>query len=317
MDPVSNQRSVAGCPAVALAMIINYYADLNGTNFTDEQDDYWHSYSGRNFWIDDDHEAIDFLSFPEINGYFDTIATCYTNQGVLKTNEQAALIFACGVAAKQVYTSGISGTFGVDQAYDAYLRFGFNETVLLDENDTTIHSRLAQNMMEARPAHLAVIDPGVAGHNLVVDGYNTDGYYHLNFGWGGSYNSWYLIPEEIPFNLTVFEGVIVDIAYPPVNTSVHNINSDQSILEVVLWPNPATDEVNILIVLSQNETVCIELYNACGKKIHNLDTKRLTAGNHTFKISLKSDVELPILQGIYFCRLVCGEYSTTRKLIVN
>ena len=68
------------------------------------------------------------------------------------------------------------------------------------------------NMVEALPTHLAVVVPDwSAGHNLVVDGYNTDDYYHLNFGWGGVWDGWYLLPEGIPFDLTVVEGVIVDI----------------------------------------------------------------------------------------------------------
>jgi len=68
------------------------------------------------------------------------------------------------------------------------------------------------NMVGALPAHLAVVVPDwSAGHNLVVDGYNTDDYYHLNFGWGGVWDGWYLLPEGIPFDLTVVEGVIVDI----------------------------------------------------------------------------------------------------------
>jgi len=49
------------------------------------------------------------------------------------------------------------------------------------------------------------------GHNVVIDGYNTDEYFHLNFGWGGTYNGWYLLPDEIPYGLTVIEGAIVDI----------------------------------------------------------------------------------------------------------
>ena len=35
--------------------------------------------------------------------------------------------------------------------------------------------------------------------------------FHLNFGWGGPYNGWYLLPDEIPYGLTVIEGAIVDI----------------------------------------------------------------------------------------------------------
>ena len=94
-----------------------------------------------------------------------------------KANEKAAITFACGVAATQVYTSSVSGTFGVNQAFDAYIRFGFDEAILLDENDTSLYTHLSQNMMDARPVHLAVVDPpGTMGHNVVIDGYNTNEY---------------------------------------------------------------------------------------------------------------------------------------------
>ena len=46
----------------------------------------------------------------------------------------------------------------------------------------------------------------------MVDGYNTDGFYHLNFGWGGSYDGWYLLPDDLPYELTVIEGIIINIS---------------------------------------------------------------------------------------------------------
>jgi hypothetical protein len=68
------------------------------------------------------------------------------------------------------------------------------------------------DMVAGRPAHLAVVLPDWSGgHNLVVDGYNTNDFYHLNFGWGGQWDGWYRVPEGIPFDLTDLEGVIVDI----------------------------------------------------------------------------------------------------------
>ena len=62
MDPTTNQRSIAGCPAVAMAQIVNYFETINETVFTD-LDDYYHAYGGINFWIDDDYEEYDFPSF--------------------------------------------------------------------------------------------------------------------------------------------------------------------------------------------------------------------------------------------------------------
>ena len=117
-------RSVTGCPSTALAMIIDYYQTINGTTFTDD-DDYYHNYYDQ-YTIDDDYVEYDFLNFPDINTYLSSIATKYANQEVITDEEAAALTFACGVAAQQVYTSQGSGTFGVNQAYQAFLKFNFD-----------------------------------------------------------------------------------------------------------------------------------------------------------------------------------------------
>jgi len=53
MDLVSGNRSVAGCPSVAISMIINYINTINGTRLVDS-DRYHHNYGGNNYWIDDE-----------------------------------------------------------------------------------------------------------------------------------------------------------------------------------------------------------------------------------------------------------------------
>lgn len=236
VDPVTGQRSVAGCPAVAMAQIVNYHQSLNGTRFSDA-DDYHHNYAGRNFWIDDDHSARDFPSWPDLNTALDTLTTHYAYQQATTSADAAALIWACGVAAEQVYTSEGSGTFAVSQALSAFQRFGFDYCELLTASAPDLNSRMAQNIKDAQPVHLAVVTPAWdAVHNVVVDGYNTDGFFHVNFGWGGSQSAWYLLPDQLPYNLTVVEGAIVDIeprqylmAIPDTllfldNASIHDIH---------------------------------------------------------------------------------------------
>jgi len=210
MDLQKDKRSVAGCPAVAMAQIFNYHKTTNDIVF-DDNDDYIHNFYNR-YVIDDDYIIYDFPSFPELNTYLDNLSLHYQNKISATSEDKAALNFACGVAAKQVYSGQVSGTYGVNQAYDAYLRFGCDSIQLLDNDDPDVYDVLSDNMKNALPAHLAVVAPDwQSGHNLVVDGYNTDGYFHLNFGWGGQYNGWYLLPEQVPYGLTVLEGVIVDI----------------------------------------------------------------------------------------------------------
>ena len=142
----------------------------------------------------------------------DTLRSHLQMNMTLTDDDKAALIFACGVAARQVYSCEVSGTYGVNQAYQAYNRFGLTENQLLKNQDSELFGRLRMNMVDGLPAHLAVVIPDWSGgHNLVVDGYNTDDYYHLNFGWDGNWNGWYLLPQELPYDLTMIEGVIVDI----------------------------------------------------------------------------------------------------------
>lgn len=211
IDPVTGSRSLAGCPAVAMAQIVNYHQTTHGVVFTDE-DDYLHAYAGRNFWIDDDFKTHGFASFADLSSSLAMLEAQYQAHLPITDHERAALTFACGVAAQQVYTSSASGTFGVDQAVQAYDRFNAWDFILLESDDPTLYDHMALNMRQGFPAHLAVLSStGSGGHNLVVDGYNTDGFFHLNFGWGGSADGWYLIPDQLPYNLTVMEGAIVDI----------------------------------------------------------------------------------------------------------
>ncbi len=221
IDQASGERSVAGCPAVAIAQIINYHQRLEEPLFNDS-DDYYHNYAGNQYTIDDDHIAYDFPSFPELNVCLTSVIDHFEADIELTDADTAALTFACGVAARQVYHPDGSGTFGVNQAYSAYQRLNYSTIELLDEDDTDLYTRLIMNILDGYPVHLAVVnDAWTVGHNLIIDGYNTDDYYHLNFGWGGYYDGWYALPEDMPYELTIVEGIIVDILYKPTDADIY------------------------------------------------------------------------------------------------
>jgi hypothetical protein len=268
IDPVTQQRSLAGCPAVAMAQIVNFHQTTNYIQF-DDTDDYYHNYAGRQYWIDNDHAAHDFPSFPQLNAHLNALNEHYINNIALTSQDMAALTFASGVACKQVFTSQASGTFGVGQAYQAFQRFGFTNATLLDENSFNLYSRIQQNIKDTMPVHLAVVDASwTIGHNVVIDGYNTNGYYHLNFGWGGSANGWYLLPQEIPYNLNVVEGAVVDIK--PITTSVAELDSARR-GGLLIYPNPASVKVNIEFSNACMEPCIIRIYSAYGQMIHVIE----------------------------------------------
>jgi len=79
MDMQTGNRSLAGCPSIAMAEILNFHRTTNRVSFDDE-DDYYHNYGGNQYWIDNDHVEYDFLSFPEINDHLDVLAYNYLHE---------------------------------------------------------------------------------------------------------------------------------------------------------------------------------------------------------------------------------------------
>ena len=209
-DPSSGYSySYAGCPAVAMGQIINYLRTTQDTRFTDD-DDYYHNYAGRRYYIDDDWETLQFPSFLQLNELLDEVDATFQRGENLSDYLAAAVVFACGTACTQVYTSQGSGTFYVDQAFEAYQRFGFTDCVLYREPSDEMYATLISNLQAGYPAHLAVENPaGTSGHNVVVDGYReSDGKFHVNFGWAGALDNWYKLPDPNGFSYgwTKIEG---------------------------------------------------------------------------------------------------------------
>jgi hypothetical protein len=263
-DPYySNAYSYAGCPAIAMGQIINYLQTTQETRFTDE-DDYYHNYAGRKYYIDDDWESLQFPSFPQLNEYLDSIDAIWQRGEELPDLLKAAVVFACGTACKQIYTAEGSGTFYVDQAYEAYKRFGFEDCLLFREPTEEMFEILISNLQDGYPAHMAVENPeGTVGHNVVVDGYReSDGKFHVNFGYGGSLDNWYDIPDpNFYYGMTKLEGIIVNIV--PADPSAVNEALCQQSLEV--YPNPCSDVLYLKNIPS--EMVDYSIFNVLGQQV--------------------------------------------------
>jgi len=299
-DPANDYSySYAGCPAIAMGQIINYLQTTQGTRFSDG-DDYAHRYAGRNYTIDDDWETMQFPSFPELNELLDSVDASFQRGEELSDLLAAAVVFACGTACTQVYTSEGSGTFSVGQAFEAYLRFGFTDCQLFMEPDETMYETLISNLQAGYPAHLAVENPaGTVGHNVVVDAYReSDSKFHMNFGYGGYQDGWYSIPDpDFYYGMTKMEGIILNII--PTNTAVRETASQQS-LEV--YPNPASD-----VLYLKNLPCAVVEYS-----IFNVLGQQVTAGSSHGTLSVSG-----LEKGLYILQVKGEKYFETAKFIVK
>ena len=299
-DPSNDYSySAAGCPAIAMGQIINYLHTTQGTRF-DDNDDYVHNYAGRNYVIDEDWETLQFPSFPQLNEMLDSVDAIFLRGEELPDFLAAAVVFACGTACRQVYTSQGSGTFAVNQAYEAYRRFGFTDCQLFTDTSETMYATLISKLQAGYPAHLAVENPeGTVGHNVVVDAYReSDGKFHMNFGYGGSQDGWFSIPDpDFFYGMTKMEGIVVNII--PSNIAIHETASQQP-LEV--YPNPVSD---ILYVKNlPGEVVDYSIFNVLGQQV--------TAGSSRGSISVAG-----LEKGLYILQIKGEKHLETAKFIVE
>ena len=301
-DPVNgNAYSYAGCPAIAMGQIINYLRTTEGTRFSDD-DDYAHYYAGRNFIIDDDWASLKFPSFPQLNDLLDSVDVAFESGENLSDLLAAAVVFACGTALTQVYTSEGSGTFYVDQAFEAYQRFGFRDCLLFREPDSVMYATLISNLKAGYPAHLAVENPaGTVGHNVVVDGYREeDGKFHINFGYGGTLDNWYDIPDpNFYYGMTKMEGIVLNIFPTSGPMAVHE-SAHQQPLEV--YPNPASDVLYLKNLPC--ERVNYSVFNILGQEV--------AKGSSCGTISVAR-----LEKGLYFLQTKGEGFCNTAKFIVK
>ena len=102
----------------------------------------------------------------------------------------------CGQSVQMDYSPTISTPNGV--VLDVMKQFGYNpDARRLDrvDYDQDEWIELMQQELDAgRPIMYTAYGPGAAsvGHAFIVDGYDNEGYFHMNMGWYGINDGWYL-----------------------------------------------------------------------------------------------------------------------------
>jgi CubicO group peptidase (beta-lactamase class C family) len=77
------------------------------------------------------------------------------------------------------------------------------------------------------------------------------------------------------------------------------------------YPNPMNPSTTIEISLPKTEFTTLKIYNTLGQEIITLISDKLNAGFHKYQWNASG-----IASGIYYYRLVAGEYTDTKKLVV-
>jgi len=189
--PENGYHCVTGCPATAMAQIMKYW------NYPQQGAGY-HSYEHPTYgtlFANFGGVTYDWASMPDqVNG---------TNEAV------ALLMYHCGVAVEMDYGPSSSGSYVIidgypetktcEYAYKTY--FGYDASSIrglrrenYSDNDW---KQLLKNDLDAgRPIQYAGFGQG--GHTFVCDGYDSYDYFHMNWGWGGYADGFFLLDALNP-----------------------------------------------------------------------------------------------------------------------
>jgi hypothetical protein len=187
----AGKNSVTGCVATAMAQILYYHRDKNVTETQADMPAYttWSkqlSVKGIAAGAPIDWENMK-----------DTYSGSTTDR---QKQAVANLMLYCGVGAKMDYTNESSGA----QSWDAYNAlkdyFGYSSAKWYDYQSVTSNEQwdeIVYNEMAAgRPVYVSGSNETV-GHAFVADGYDGTRY-HINWGWGGTSDSYYYLTNLTP-----------------------------------------------------------------------------------------------------------------------
>jgi hypothetical protein len=82
------------------------------------------------------------------------------------------------------------------------------------------------------------------------------------------------------------------------------------------YPNPFNPETKINFTLSKGQKVELEIFNIRGQKVKTLCNEELKEGSHSITWKGKDNDGKPVSSGMYFYRMNCENYSSSKKMIL-
>lgn len=241
-------RSLTGCVATAMAQVFYYlkYPEkgVGKVNYTSSD-----KYNGKTYTV---KLTDDLANYPfEYDNMQLTYGDTYTDEA---GNAVAKLMYSCGLAVHMYYTPGSSGsvltysvltdTFALDKSCKYACRNFYT--------DDEWHQILKDEFDAGRPVLYSGHQKDVGGHQFICDGYNADGLFHFNWGWGGAQDGYFDV-DAIRFNLNQ------DIAY---NLKANENGKEDTSNDPYIWYGSiGLTKQKLPYTVSLGENFLLDIYN--------------------------------------------------------
>lgn len=185
-----------GCVATATAIIMRYHqhpqkgsGTLDGYEYTSDTKE---PRTVRGYQLG---HTYDWTNMPTDNGR--------SNWTTAQKNAVSQLMLDCGVMCTMAYgvVGKDSGSGAVSAKAPSKLVEHMDYDLSHDSWDRSMYPRnewvakIMQNIDDNCPVLLSGRSAANDGHAFILDGYDADGKIHVNFGWGGSNDAYYAVPD--------------------------------------------------------------------------------------------------------------------------
>lgn len=177
------ERCPTGCLATALAQIMRFYQwPKQGAGKIE--------YEWYNTFLEADFSKSTYRWDLMKDNYYEEEYSQESQDAVAK------LMSDIGLALKMNYAPSGSGAYDEDVPHVLADNFGYDKGIVYEKRPTgesgyvkgdSWDQMLCKELDEGRPIYYAG-----GGHAFVCDGYDSEGYFHFNFGWGGYCNGWFV-----------------------------------------------------------------------------------------------------------------------------
>jgi hypothetical protein len=307
-DSTNRGQSVTGCEATAMAQIMRFWSypaqGAGSYSYVDSADMPGYSYNIGRLSADFGATTYQWSQMP--------LSLTDRNTDV------AQLLFHCGVSMATSYSALGSSAYSQNPGYPCAVHsfttyFGYDSSSIQfvqQANYTTSDwlTMIENELNQGRPVLYSGRDTGgIGGHAWVCDGYDASGNLHMNWGWGGMDNGYFLSTDldPNPDNWSWSQAAIIGIkpSSASATTSVSTVAADQAF---TLYPNPAANTINFK-GLSSAHDASYTIYDVLG----NVNaTGSLTENMTSVNVS-----SLP--PGIYFAKLHSDQKESTLRFVIE
>ena len=175
------------------------------------------------------------------------------NYNETQANAVALLMRDLGYASHMSYSTVESGTADINMIGALWTNFGYDKYIRILERDYCTAEDFNAILRSELDAQRPVLRSGAndGGHTYVCDGYDERGYFHINYGWAGYQDNYYLIGTDMPYSMSL--SIFFGIQPNKTGTESKNGITGQSNQDF-MWKEDNTLECSLFVV----STICQE-----------------------------------------------------------